>query len=294
MSRLPLLVFIPGLLYGQTSAEQLLNAAVESAEAFRQTAPNLVSRETLVQRCYRLPAHGHVAIGRAAEALPAQDVVNEIVSEYRLRTLEKDTSGNLFEIREVVASNGVAAQTPAAALRALQMDASIGEARIRRRMMTVFTRFGLVDIATDYAPILLAFTRAGLARLVVKPAGARYYGAEEAFVFDWEQKEGGLFDLSNGKAVRRPMHGEFWVRRPDGQPLRVTAIVEHDEKGRRIRDEGDVEFVQSAAGIVVPVTAVHRRFIDDLFLTENLYRYGPFRLFSAESGVHFEETPPPK
>ena len=62
-----------------------------------------------------------------------------------------------------------------------------------------------------------------------------------------------------------------------------------------IRDEATVDYVQSAHGFLTPASVVHRHLVDGKVITENLYRYEPFKMFSADAEIKFTEleTPPP-
>ena len=52
-----------------------------------------------------------------------------------------------------------------------------------------------------------------------------------------------------------------------------------------------VEYVESAHGFLTPVSVVHRHLINHLLITENLYRYEPFKMFSADTEIKFTELP---
>jgi len=290
-SRISLLVALSCHAQAQIPVDRLLDAVSDHADVFHRQARDLVSRETLVQRCYRIPEHGHFAVGKAAEPLPAQVVVTEVVSEYTLSSLKNDRSGSLLEVREVLQKNDVALQTPAAARKALSADSSAGEDRIRKKLLTAFSQLGLLDVATDYGSILLAFTHAALPQLNITPLGRRMFGAEDAFVFTWTQSEGGLLEFRGHKTARRPMHGELWARLSDGSPERITAVVEHPEKDHVLSDEASIDFAPSRAGCVTPVSVVHRHYVDGKLLTENLYAYAPFERFGADTTIRYGTAP---
>jgi hypothetical protein len=42
---------------------------------------------------------------------------------------------------------------------------------------------------------------------------------------------------------------------------------------------------------LTPVSVVHRHRVDDQLVTENLYRYEPFKLFAADAEIKFTEVP---
>jgi hypothetical protein len=274
--------------YGQpVDPDRLLEQVSASADDFQREARNLLTTETLAQRCYRIPEHSHLAIGRAADVLYAQIVRHEIESEYRVGAVRSDPSGSLVEVRSAMKKDGAAIRTREAAQKAIESDMASSESQIQRKLLSVFTDLGLVDVATNYGLMLLAFTRQGMPQLEIKPVGPRYFGAEDAFVFSWRQRSGGLLEVRKGNTARRPLSGELWVRVADGMPLRITAGAEAAETKHRVRDDATVEFTRSPAGSVTPLLAIHRHFVDDRFLTENFFRYEPFRRFQVESQIQY-------
>jgi hypothetical protein len=284
------LLSISAAAYAQTSPPAgLLDAVIGQAETFQRDARNLLSTATLAQRCYRIPEHSRIAIGRAADTLYAQMVRHEIESEYRIGA---SPSGNLIEMRSVWEKDGKTVRTSAAARKALALDASAGEEQIQKKFLQVFTDLGLLDVATNYGLMLLVFTHAGIVDLQVDPVGPRYFGAEDAYVFHWRQLKGGLLQLRGRKPIRHPMQGELWVRLSDGMPLRITSGAEYAQPKHRIREDATVEFVPSSAGCAMPLLALHRHFVDDQLLTENFYTYGPFRRFHVDSDIRFSDAPP--
>jgi hypothetical protein len=57
-----------------------------------------------------------------------------------------------------------------------------------------------------------------------------------------------------------------------------------------------VDYVESAHGFLTPASVVHRHLINGGLITENLYRYEPFKMFTADTEIKFTElpeTPPP-
>ena len=164
-------------------------------------------------------------------------------------------------------------------------------------MLEDFARNGLVDVATDYGLILLAFSKRGQNDMVVTPAGEEQVGTDPVIVLNWEQtsKAAGMLEFIGNQTARRAMRGRLLVRKSDGLPVRVQVWTEHTLNGRLIRDEGTVDYVVSSHGFLTPASVVHRHLIDAQVITENLYRYDPFKLFSADIEIKFTEldTPPP-
>ena len=97
--------------------------------------------------------------------------------------------------------------------------------------------------------------------------------------------------------MRRALQGVLWVRKSDGLPLRVETWVEHMQSKRTVRDEATVDYTLSYHGFLTPASVVHRHLVGGQLLTENLYRYEPFKLFSADTEIKFtdlpEAAPPP-
>jgi hypothetical protein len=273
----------------EPAGEQLTRLA-QYADAFARNLPRAVTQETLRQRSYTYPPHSHFAIGAAAE-LRASYRYHEIVSEYSAAVVKGDASRELLEMRELVSMDDAPVQTPAMARKALAAGMASAPDQTRKKLLAVFTKLGLVDVATDYGLILLAFTGRELSSMALEPAAAEWVGTEEAFVWTWRQKSGGALEFRGRKTARRPMQGRVWLRKSDGAPLRIEAEIEHAEKDHVLRDEALVEFTPMKAGWWAPVTVVHRHFVDGVVLTENLYTYEPFHLFTADANIEYTGTP---
>jgi len=121
-------------------------------------------------------------------------------------------------------------------------------------------------------------------------------GPDDALVLKWRQTSATAGELEfHGKQVtRRALQGNLWVRKSDGLPLRVEAWAEHSDLVKhKIRDEATVDYVQSPHGFLTPASVVHRHRVDDQLITENLFRYEPFKLFGASTDIKFTEVPDP-
>jgi hypothetical protein len=160
-------------------------------------------------------------------------------------------------------------------------------------MLEDFAGYGLVDVATDYGLILLAFTNRGMANMRIAPAGENRIGTDAALVFSWRQDsaERGELQFNGKQAVRLALEGTLWVRKSDGLPLRVEAWAEHADSGRKLRDEAVVEYTLSLHGFLTPASVRHRHLVNGQVTTENLYRYEPFKLFTADTEIKFTELP---
>jgi hypothetical protein len=278
---------------------QILSRVAEEAEVLQQNAPKALTLETLEQRALMPPSRFRPRIGKAATEVPKPRLqVREIVSEYSVGTLKESSSRDLFELRQVVSVDGLKVQSAESARHALSLGIKSPDDRVRKRMLEDFAKHGLVDVATDYGLILLAFTRRGQENMVITEGGEEQVGADSAVVVSWRQKssEAGALVFAGKQASRRSLQGRLLVRKSDGLPLRVEAWTERHDDNRISREDATVEYVQSAHGFLTPASVVHRHLINGGLITENLYRYEPFKMFSADIEIKFTElpeTPPP-
>src|ERR1051325_2500534 len=152
----------------------------------------------------------------------------------------------------------------------------VSEYSVGKRMLEDFARHGLVDLATDYGIILLAFSKRLQANLETAIEGESLIGADEVWVIDWKQRdpEAGMLEFRGNQAARRTMEGRLMVRKSDGLPLRIEAWTQHD----LIRDDAIVDYVQSPHGFVAPVSVLHHHIVNSQLITENHYRYEPFKM----------------
>jgi hypothetical protein len=286
------LLGISWLLAGAAAADPLAMVA-RQAEELQRKAPQAITVETLHQTCLRYPEHPHIMVGAAAREIRSQFIGFDVVSEFTMGHLKGAGTADLLELREVVSMNGKPVHTPEVARRALSEDKRDGADRVRKHLLGEFTRLGLLDVATDYSLILLAFTSAGQRDLQIRSQGEELVGTEEASRFGWAQTAGGAVEFRGRKTAHRALQGSIWVRKSDGLPLRISAWFEHEEAKHLLRDEASVEYVASPLGFPAPATVVHRHYVDGQGLTENLYVYAPFRLFTSETKIRFGDTDEP-
>jgi hypothetical protein len=281
----------------QMTLQQALSRVAEESEVLRQNAPKALSQETLEQRALMPPSRFHPRVGTAAVATPQplRIQVRQLISEYSVGALKDSSSGDLVEFRQVVSVDGRLVQSAESARHALSLGMLSADDRLRKRMIEEFAKHGLVDIATDYGLILLAFSKRGLEHMKVTLGGETRIGADAARAILWEQTSaaGAELEFRGRTAARRPMRGILWVRQPDGLPLRVEALAETTESKHTFRDEATVEYVLSTHGFLTPASVLHRHLLDGKLMTENLYRYEPFKLFAADAEIKFTELPDP-
>jgi hypothetical protein len=276
----------------QPQLSDLLSRAAEEAEILRQNAPKALTQETLEQRTLMPPSRFRPRIGKAAaEPLKPRLMVREIVSEYSVGTLKDSESNNLIEFRQVISVDGRKVQSVEKARHALSLGITSADDRVRKRMLEDFAKNGLVDIATDYGIILLAFSKRLQENLESTLAGETQIGADDVWVIHWKQRDAaaGMLEFHGNQAARRSLQGTLMVRKSDSLPLRIQAWSEHD----KIRDDATVDYVQSAHGFLTPVSVVYHHVVNGQLITENHYRYEPFKMFSADAEIKFTELPDP-
>src|ERR1022692_4073567 len=297
----------------QPNLPDLLSRVAEEAEMLQQNAPKSLTREVLEQRALMPATRFRPRIGKKATAAPRPPrmVVRQIVSEYSVGTLQESAVQNLTELRQVISVDGRKIQSAERARHALSLGITSPDDRIRKRMLEDFARHGLVDIATDYGIFLLAFSKRGLENMKVTLGGEEQVGADAAWVLNWQQTspDAGLLQFVGNQASRVALQGRLLVRKSDGLPLRIQSWTEHSEDATQVllqswsghpptqtvRDEATVDYIQSAHGFLTPASVVHRHLVDGHVMTENLYRYEPFKMFSADAEIKFTEleAPPP-
>jgi hypothetical protein len=280
---------------GLEAAGPLLARVAEEADAMAQNIAKTLAIETLEQRSALPPARFRPRAGAAALVPAVHSTVRQVVSEYSVGTLQETDSRDLHEFRQVISVDGQPVQSEESARRALSLGMQSPSDRVRKRMLEQFAKHGLVDIAVDYGLILLEFTRRGWENLQFGPSEEAPLGTYTALVLSWKQLStaGGELEFHGRRAVRQSLQGRLWMRKSDGLPLRVEAWAVLQDGSRSIRDQATVEYVMSPHGFLTPASVLHRHSVDGQVMTENLYRYAPFRMFSAEADIKFTETPEP-
>jgi hypothetical protein len=280
----------------QISTAQLLSRVSEEAALFQENLPKSLTQETLSQKAWMPPSRFQPRGGASAVTIPKPRLVaHEVVSEYSVGPLKNSDSHNLFEFRRVISVDGKAVRTAENARRELTMGIRSQDDAVRKRMLQDYAKYGLVDVATDYGLILLAFTKRGMESIAITPSSQDRIGADAALIFTWKQSssDAGELEFRGRQAMRRALQGRMWVRASDGLPLRVEAWAEYEESKHHVRDQATVDYMLSTHAFLTPASVVHRHIVDGQLMTENLYRYEPFKLFGADSELKFTELPDP-
>lgn len=275
----------------------ILSRVTEESAVFQQSIVKALSQETLEQHSWMPPSRFRPRIGQKAAEVPKPRLQTRvIVSEYSVGALKESGSHDLVEFRQVVSVDGVAIRSQASARHALSLGLQSPDDRVRKRMLEDFAKNGLVDIATDYGLILLAFSKRGIADMQFGEEAERQIGTETARCLTWKQltSAGGELQFHGRQATRIPLAGRLLVRESDFLPMLVEVWAESlDANKFKVRDEASVAYRMSDHGFLVPAWVAHRHLLNGALLTENHYRYEPFKLFSADAEIQFTELPEP-
>ncbi len=263
---------------------------------FRRVAPQTLAEETLQQRSLKPPPRFHPHMGKGATAAPPapEYQTREIVSEYSYAALQ-DSPGALHEFRQVISVDGRPVSTPEKARHALSLGLKSADDRARKRMLEDFRKLGLIDAAMDFGQILMLFTRRELHNYDFRIEGADRLGADEAIVLTYDQRQGQqtMLVFEGKKTIRAKLDGKLWVRKADGLPLRISLRSQWKEQRQTRRHEAIIEYTSTPFGIVLPASVKHSEFLDQQLITENLFRYAPFRKFGADAEIKFDVAPGP-
>ncbi len=274
------------------SLQAMLDRLAEEAEVFRQLAPKMVARETLVQRARTDSGRAFpIRIGRSAQKPPEPEYNRrEIVSEYGFASL-KPGAGPLLEFRQVISVDGRRVATDEKARESLTAGLKSPNDQSRKRMLEQFEKHGLRGAASDFGQLILLFTKRRLGDYEFTVTGEDMLGPDRVKIVRFVEKagRGRLLIIERSKAIYRPLEGQIWLRGRDGMPLRMTLLTRRESaEGVTVRDEATVDYVLSPHGAIVPRTVVYRQFSGLALTVENLYLYSPFRLFAADTEVRFE------
>jgi hypothetical protein len=271
--------------------ERILERLAEEAEAFLRIAPLTLSEETLVQRVSRAPS----LIRRQPAASQGQKPglgfrTRQIVSEYGYSTFA-ESPNVLHEIRQVISVDGKQVRKRDPGRLTLSLRSGSKDDRVKRRLLKEFESFGLTSAAVDLGQIILLFTRRRLADYEFELNGCGALPPEYAVILEFHQISGyGAVTVFEGRDARRePVQGELWARESDGLPLRIVIQTLRGQEGHRLRNEATVDYAMSPHGALLPFSVTHRELLDDRMETESICRYAPFRRFSSESQIKFEE-----
>jgi hypothetical protein len=282
----------------QSDIQKMTGRIAEEAEVFAHLARSVLSEETLEQRTRKEATRRfHPRVGAPVMQAPKEEfLTREIVSEYGYSSF-KDSPAALHEFRTVISVDGKKVLTVEKARRSLTLGIKSTDDGMKKQMLRDFEKHGLIGAATDFGQLILLFTKRRLADYQFAVAGQDRIGADTATVLLFKQKSGqeALTIFAGNSALRSQLQGFVWVRNPDYLPLRIRLLSARKDGTLVINTEGIVDYAMSAHGCLLPASVVHRDTVGGKLITQNIYRYTPFRKFGAESELKFDvpaDAPP--
>lgn len=267
----------------------------QEAEAFLNLAPQILAQETLQQKAVKAASRFRPRIGASALEKPKiQFQTREVISEYGYSTLQQSPNV-LHEFRQVISVDGRKIATAEKARRTLTLGIKSEDDRMKKRMLEEFEKYGLIGAVVDFGQLIGLFSNRQIRNYEFTFGGGGRIGADTMLVLSYRQIAGpDILTIFRGReAIRQQLQGEVWFRQPDGLPLRITMISSRTEDKIPISDEAVVDYAPSSHGVVLPASVVHRGFYGGQLITENTFRYTPFRKFTADADVKFPEEKKP-
>jgi hypothetical protein len=255
---------------------EILARVGKEAEAFRKIAPTTLSEETLEQRSLILTQAPEAAAIKGP--IGSNFETHEIISEYGYAS-PAGAPNALHEIRKTISVDGRQVTTVEKARNAMTLGLNSSEVKLKKKLLEEFEKHGLHGAATDFGQLILLFTPGHLRDYTFEIKGERQIGADRLLVVSFAQISGsGGFTMFRGNTVKRqPIGGELMVRKRDGVPMRVTMTAVSESKELTLKDESTVDYADSAWGVVLPASVVHREYLKDTLVSENTFFYTTFR-----------------
>jgi hypothetical protein len=256
---------------------QALAEAARVATTFWHLAPDYVARETLNQKALTLPKRRLRAGASALEPPTPEFSHREIVSYYALSSFRASPEA-LHEFREIVSVDGqnIPGESGADKFRAI-LNGSDDKAK--KGLLDRFEKASLAVAATDFGQLILLFTKGNQGKYNFRSGGSALVGADRALIVDFSQSGGAeaLRVSEPGKEIREPLTGQIWIREAGFMPIRITLRTAHLERSKTIRDEARVDYEPKTDGMILPVSVVYRRFVNDDLHVEAIYRYSEWQ-----------------
>jgi hypothetical protein len=256
---------------------QALAEVARAATTFWHLAPDYIARETLKQKALTLPKRRLRAGAGALEPPKPEFGHREIVSYYALSSF-RTSSEALHEFREIVSVDGEAPAGDSSPEK-LRNAVTTQDDKTKKALAHEFDRSSLAVTATDFGQLILLFTKSNQAKYDFTLRGSALVGADRAMILDFSQRAGGeaLRVSEPGRDVREPLTGQIWIRESGFVPLRISLATSRRERSRTIRDEARVDYEPKGDGMVLPVSIVYRRFVNEELSVEDVYQYSDWR-----------------
>ncbi len=265
-------LFIPALTLAAAAdadarVPRLIQALGEDVRNFLQVSTRLVSEETL-QHATR-DEHGEWKR-------------HTVVSQYSFAS-PREESRAVREIRQVQAVDGKPLKNNRG-LEAVASAVAAGSDKEKLKLLEQWERFGIKTVATDLGQLLLLFSPEGIVNYEFRFQARRFVGTAPVLVFAYSQIDGpGSMTVFKDGAVQKPkLTGEVWVDEKNYRLLRV-ALHTHvpAEKKLLARQDLIVDYAWWPAGCVMPVSALHREYVNGALRVENRYEYAAYKTFAA-------------
>jgi hypothetical protein len=257
---------------------RILERIADQAEAFRRVAPTVLAEETLEQRVKLTPESPDF-------------VSHEVVSEYGYGGVP-EAPKSIHEIRKVISSDGKQVTTTAKARQAMTLGLHSDDDKLKKRLLEDFEKHGLRGAVTDFGQVILLFSARHRKDYEFEMNGEKLIGTDKVTVIEYKQVGGsGGVTLFRGNAeAKQPVQGEILVRKTDGLPLRITMTSLATTVEGAVKDELSVDYDESLLGCILPATVVHRESLKDIVVSENTFRYGPFRRMEGGEKLQVPES----
>jgi hypothetical protein len=254
----------------------LIHQLTGQASRFWGAAPSWYGRETLRQRD---PTPGRrrrgLHLSDPPKANPAEPASREIVSWYGFAALSS-SSESIHEVRQIVAVDGKrVAYGPSESDFCHLLLARDDDTK--RELEQKFEAATMGDAPVDFGQLVMMFTRRSIDRYKFKLRGPELIGAQHVTVFEYSQQAGtpGLH-LDQNRTI--PLVGTLALREADGAPLRITVVATRTEKDKvEIRDEAEVEYQEVAHGVILPVSLVHKRYVNGAIHSDDRAQYSDWK-----------------
>lgn len=248
-----------------------------TAERFSQNAQQYMCLETLRQRAIRTRSvrkkkNNTVALGSA----PQYDQ-RQITSYYSFTTVGK--SPVIREIRQVLKVDKETVNKEFEGRRSFRAALLSRDDDAKKNMLTSFIGEGLKGVATDLGQMVLLFDRNSIGNFTFEYDRDETTNGVPTIVIRYTQRRGSehVHIDERGQEMKSDLRGWLWLRFSDYLPVRITMISARTEKKHDIREEAEVDYAENSSGALLPSSAIHRRWDDDILAAEDDFRYSEWQ-----------------
>lgn len=286
-----------------TAVDPHLQRLTEEAEVFATSLDKVIGEETIRQKAMRKQPRFKLRVGdKAFEPEPPSYQERELRSEFGYASFkdEKDETGVWHEVRQILEVDGKALQTQEKARERLALGIRSNDDSVKKKLLQELEKQGLSGSATDFSLCLLLFRARNLPNFDFTPKEKIRMGADEMQPYHFKQKKGHeSFTVFHGrKMIHQALEGDLLIRTEDGLPLKITLTSRIEQKDHAsVVDVGEIEYMRSPHGVLLPVAVVHRRTWNEVLVAENQFSYANFKRFSTDSEIKFtpvDEDPTPQ